>query len=280
MPTQLTTENATITTAAVTIQALKIGTKQVTQSVFKQLPEEPLVCGAGTLNGVPWGRVNWHPARCEESRRRHLHIVWQRGAELLRSRVNDIPDFDWPDRYDGKVMRDYLGHPSRVSADLLNVVVLNALAAGRTPTYFTREEDYSQGAPRAKHTGPDVMPVDLVGPNSFRLHVTPHRVALEALDAVADLKDAESATGKEPFSYLSPERQTELKAAAAQKLVDARARHANALAALRERVENTGGDEAVNAALRAEVTRERDRRQRHRDTRAALAALPQLFIAV
>lgn len=280
MPTQLTTENATITTVAVTIQALKIGTKQVTQSVFKQLPEEPLIAQDGTLNGVPWGRVNWHPDKCEGSRRRHLHIVWQRGTELLRSRVNDIADFDWADRHDGKAMRDYLGRHSPASADLLNVVVLNAIAAGRTPTYFTREEDYSQGTPRARHTGPDMMPVDLVGPGPFRLHVTPHREALEALDAVSDLKDAESEAGKEPYSYLSPERQRELKEKAAQKLVAARARHASALAALRKRAENAGGIEAVNAALRAEVSRECGRRQRHRDTRAALAELPQLFIAV
>jgi hypothetical protein len=86
MPTQLTTETATITTATIQIQTLTIGRKQVTLAVFRQLREEPLIAEDGTLNGVPWGIVNYHPERCASPA--HWHVVWQQGNELLRARVD------------------------------------------------------------------------------------------------------------------------------------------------------------------------------------------------
>ncbi|MFD8559122.1 hypothetical protein ACFV1N_17715 [Streptosporangium canum] len=82
----LTTQNAQITTAAVEVKTLTISGKQVTLSVFRQLREEPLLTEDVTLNGVPWGYVNYHPDKCG-NHRRHLHVVWQRGADLLRSTV-------------------------------------------------------------------------------------------------------------------------------------------------------------------------------------------------
>jgi len=58
---QLTVNNATVTTMAVEVKTLTIGARQVTQGIFKQLIEEPLIAEDGTLNGVPWGHVTWHP---------------------------------------------------------------------------------------------------------------------------------------------------------------------------------------------------------------------------
>jgi hypothetical protein len=84
----LTAQTAQITTATVEIQTLTISRKQVTLAVFRQLPEEPLIADDGTLNGVPWGTVNYHPDKCAD-RRSHRHVVWQRGATLLRSLVFD-----------------------------------------------------------------------------------------------------------------------------------------------------------------------------------------------
>jgi len=85
MPKQLTTQNATITTATVEVKTLTISGKQVTLALFRQLREEPLIAHDGTLNGVPWGTVNYHPDKCSGDN--HWHIVWQRGSELLRSSV-------------------------------------------------------------------------------------------------------------------------------------------------------------------------------------------------
>lgn len=88
----LTTQNAQITTATVEVKTLTISGKQVTLAVFRQLREEPLISQGGTLNGVPWGIVNYHPDKCG-GLRAHWHVVWQRGAELLRSLVEISPEW-------------------------------------------------------------------------------------------------------------------------------------------------------------------------------------------
>lgn len=86
MTKQLTTQNATITTATIQVQAMTIGARQVTLSVFRQLLEEPLIADDGTLNGVPWGVVNYHPDKCGDQPD-HVHVVWQKGDELRRAAV-------------------------------------------------------------------------------------------------------------------------------------------------------------------------------------------------
>lgn len=102
---QLTVHNASVTTMTVEVKTLTIGARQVTQGIFKQLIEEPLIAEDGTLNGVPWGRVNYCPdgngcggytmitiqgsaGRSYDSK--HMHIVWQRGDQLFRSTVCSI----------------------------------------------------------------------------------------------------------------------------------------------------------------------------------------------
>jgi hypothetical protein len=86
MTRPLTVHNAQITTAAVEVKTLTISGKQVTLAVFRQLREEALIAEDGTLNGVPWGMVNYHPDKCG-GEQHHLHVVWQRGVELLRAAV-------------------------------------------------------------------------------------------------------------------------------------------------------------------------------------------------
>lgn len=83
---KLTVHNAQITTATVEIKTLTISGKQVTLAVFRQLREEPLIANDGTLNGVPWGTVNYHPGKCGDTSP-HWHVVWQQGSELLRATV-------------------------------------------------------------------------------------------------------------------------------------------------------------------------------------------------
>lgn len=88
MPKQLTVHNATITTASVEVKTLTISGKQVTLAVFKQLREEPMIGEDGAFLGEPWGYVNYHPDKCGDDRTKHLHVVWQRDGDLLRSRVD------------------------------------------------------------------------------------------------------------------------------------------------------------------------------------------------
>lgn len=83
---QLTVHNASVTTMTVEVKTLTIGARQVTQGIFKQLIKEDLVAEDGTLNGVPWGHVTWHPDGCSGSD--HWHVVWQAGEELRRATVD------------------------------------------------------------------------------------------------------------------------------------------------------------------------------------------------
>lgn len=87
MPETLTVHNAQVTTATVEIKTLTISGKQVTLAVFRQLKEEQLIAHDGTLNGTPWGIVNYHPGKCEDPTG-HVHVVWQNGTELRRSTVD------------------------------------------------------------------------------------------------------------------------------------------------------------------------------------------------
>jgi hypothetical protein len=115
----LTAQAAMVHTAQVEIQILRVGKKQVTLSMFRQLPVKPLVdwwamvdaeryatweeASPLTLQGVPWGHVNywwsgnetdnndyineqgeldWRYRRCSR-----LHLVWQDDAGLYRDIV-------------------------------------------------------------------------------------------------------------------------------------------------------------------------------------------------
>lgn len=102
MSAPLTVHNAQITTAAVEVKTLTITGKQVTLAVFRQLHEQPLLPedGDGTFVGIPWGTVNYHPDKCSGDRS-HLHVVWQEGDQLRRSKVM-VPRWEahWADSHD------------------------------------------------------------------------------------------------------------------------------------------------------------------------------------
>lgn len=95
-PKILTTSDVSLHTATIEVKVMKIGNRQVTLSVFRQLPERSVINHlTGDINGIPWGRVNYHVG-CENNvpyapyiPRNHLHIVWQLGNELYRSIVLD-----------------------------------------------------------------------------------------------------------------------------------------------------------------------------------------------
>jgi hypothetical protein len=84
----ITTSDVAIKQVAVEIKVLKIGNKQVTLAVFRQLPERGIISlQTGELLGEAWGRVNYH-VDCQDLRNHyHFHVVWQMGNELRRTIV-------------------------------------------------------------------------------------------------------------------------------------------------------------------------------------------------
>jgi len=78
----VTVTQAQVTTLQISVQAIRIGPKQMTQAVFRQLKRDDEV------RGPMWGQVNYHP---DCSGTDHLHVVWQLGDELRHARVWD-PD--------------------------------------------------------------------------------------------------------------------------------------------------------------------------------------------
>jgi hypothetical protein len=84
-PGTIYTNEATVRTATVEIKTLTVRGKQVTLSVFKQLPKEDLLNPeTAELLGTAWGKVNYFWGDCHND---HLHIVWQKGQELRRACV-------------------------------------------------------------------------------------------------------------------------------------------------------------------------------------------------
>lgn len=78
----LSAESASINTATITIRTVQVGKKQMTQSVFRQLPEAPMVDEEKIeLLGVPWGWVNYRWGDIDE---RTTHFIHQIGGRLYR----------------------------------------------------------------------------------------------------------------------------------------------------------------------------------------------------
>jgi hypothetical protein len=84
----LTTNDVTIKQVEVSIKVLKIGNKQVTLAVFRQLPEEQIIdYDTGTFLGQPWGRVNYHPDSECQKMPAHFHVVWEKEGKLYRAAI-------------------------------------------------------------------------------------------------------------------------------------------------------------------------------------------------
>ena len=129
----LTTREATVQTVQVEIKALKVGKKQVTMGLFRQLPHARLIDPKTVqLRGVPWGHVNywWENDGSHVGDGRKLHVVWQLGDELRRAVV-----FQGPDPAE---IREFDNHIQ----DLVGDWVLASLASAKTFT-LTRTERFT-----------------------------------------------------------------------------------------------------------------------------------------
>lgn len=79
--------NTTTETATVQISTLNVNGKSMTQGIFRQITQQQVINHAGRIDGTPWGRVNYHPDRCDDAPE-HLHIVWQADDQLRRAHVS------------------------------------------------------------------------------------------------------------------------------------------------------------------------------------------------
>ncbi|MCW2899693.1 MAG: hypothetical protein JWO67_1958 [Streptosporangiaceae bacterium] len=241
MPKQLTTQNATITTAAVEVKTLTISGKQVTLAVFRQLPEHPLIAEDGTLNGVTWGHVNYHPDKCGDAPA-HWHIVWQHGAELLRARVEHDPFAHGGAEY---------AFRCPTADKLLTACVRESLRTGYVDNPLDNPLIRTGRAGEYRRRHPRENERHIPGTGSVPV------LATASAAAVAAHREEENIFPRGPF-----------KSGTAKAVLDAE-------------VDGYGASlNQLQADLQVAVAAEADRRQRHRDVRTALAELPQLFIAV
>ena len=81
---------AALTTATVDVQVLRIGAKQMTLAVFKQLLRDD------DITGSMWGTVNYHHGsfNCDH-RGEHRHVVWQKDDVLRHAVVWEPRRVDW-----------------------------------------------------------------------------------------------------------------------------------------------------------------------------------------
>lgn len=287
-PAVLTTETAEITTAAVEIKTLTIRGKQVTLAVFRQLEEKPLLAETGNLNGVPWGRVNYHPDKCADTGE-HMHLVWQEGNELRRARVATNPHFgsispDSADRYVslrwaqsligpvGEFWEKTLERWWRQQGRQYSHDVYFTLTEAPTVSVLLLVDDDAANLPTLppmrEYTAPAERLAELLGTDAHE-----HEAERQQMIRAQEQNPA--------YSYLTPPQPLGELIAAARDRCDSAVAHAHeASRAVHEYVTSHPPAEQLRAALLADVLAEADRRKRITAATSALTNLPQLFIAV
>jgi hypothetical protein len=81
----LPVENAAVQERQVTVRVLTIGTKQVTQTLYRQLVKESVLNEDAEIKGPAWGWVNIHnDCGIKEA---HLHVVWESDGVLKRCTI-------------------------------------------------------------------------------------------------------------------------------------------------------------------------------------------------
>ncbi|MGB9791857.1 MAG: hypothetical protein ACPLTR_04675, partial [Thermacetogeniaceae bacterium] len=114
---------ARLSKVSVEIQVVRVGDKQMTLAVFRQLEKEPLI-NWRTLRfrGIPWGWVNYHKGCLK--RFEHLHIIWQDGERLLRD------DVYWRHPYETRYHQANEARARGFLADALAVGILRSELEG------------------------------------------------------------------------------------------------------------------------------------------------------
>ena len=80
---KINVEDARLKTAFIEIKAISINNKQMTLSVFRQVPEEDIIdLNTVQLKGVPWGKVNYFWGNINPKNK--VNLLWQKDNELRR----------------------------------------------------------------------------------------------------------------------------------------------------------------------------------------------------
>jgi hypothetical protein len=86
--------HAALHTATVELKMITVNQRQMTLSVFRQIPEKQLIDGALKLNGVPWGWVNYFWPDVDipfEAKSQAIQMLWQKDQTLYRSVIVSMP---------------------------------------------------------------------------------------------------------------------------------------------------------------------------------------------
>lgn len=283
MTKQLTTQNATITTATVEVKTLTISGKQVTLAVFRQLREEPVISSDGTLNGEPWGTVNYHPDKCGDDYD-HCHVVWQSGGELLRSRVDTPAGFDYVTATGNHLASHW--YSSKIADRYLTALVYMGLVASGDSVLDIKHRPsgvyWTEGTPDS-HAAKLVLPEALAGTDLFPVQASAAEAAVQAADHADRVRAAKFVASKElteAESSRSAEWRETFTTNRRYAVEEAERKCADSMAAVRALIEEWGGFDEVNSVYDSEIGTEEARRRAHRASRVAISELPQLFIAV
>lgn len=89
---RLPASEATIQERQVSVSVLTIGTKQVTQSLYKQIATEYVIdVNTGLLKGKVWGWINLHGESIKgwicNVNHPHYHVIWENNGQLRRCAV-------------------------------------------------------------------------------------------------------------------------------------------------------------------------------------------------
>ncbi|MFI6883699.1 hypothetical protein [Streptosporangium canum] len=252
-----------ITNMTVEIRVLKVGGKQVTLSLFKQLREEPLISHEGTLNGTPWGIVNHHPDKCEpRSTLTHQHLVWiSHAGELLRYSLYNKPTFDWPSNYTASTATFVCE-----AADRLLISNTHEWIHGRLTEPPLRAD---------QHTGRTTYRPDLLTANGdLKIRADASEAAMNAAHAKRNVDEPFPA-----YAHISSWPSEDVPAQPDPRAAADCAALDEAIAILDAEVAAWGISRAqVMKNYQMAITAEKERRQRHRELHISLAAVPQLFI--
>ena len=83
MPKLINIEDVSLKSMSVEIRALTVSGKQMTLSVFRQLPEKSILDDQLNLIGIPWGRVLYFWGAEKDCK--GFQVVWQSRDTLFRS---------------------------------------------------------------------------------------------------------------------------------------------------------------------------------------------------
>lgn len=280
MAKQLTTQNATITTAAVEVKTLTISGKQVTLAVFRQLKRQPLIADDGTFNGEPWGIVNYHADKCADEHE-HWHVVWQHGNELRRDSITVVPNFDRKNHNGGYYAAHT--HEGQTVNHYLDALVYMGLRAGGDTILNAKRRSFSAYDQWDTYESTVVLPAEIAGTEAFPVLGKAGADAVAAADCASRLRHARQKADT-PLTLDQERRAEEWKekhrALYGDQMAQAQQASEEALTKLRSLIEQWGGFDAISGAYEQEIAEVEAYREKHTAVRSRLTQLPQLFIAV